>query len=62
MIVFFADSPKENHFRLIRLHLGDFCGKFIDRRSRTVYQMVQGARSVRQNIAEAYRGESGKSG
>jgi restriction system protein len=29
-----------------------FCGRFIDRRSRTVDQMVQAARSGRQNIAE----------
>ncbi len=32
-----------------------FCEKFIDRRSRTVDQMVQAARSGRQNIAEASR-------
>ncbi len=30
-----------------------FCGRFIDRRSRTVDQMVQAARSGKQNIAEA---------
>ncbi len=29
-----------------------FCGRFIDRRSRTVDQMVQAARSGKQNIAE----------
>jgi restriction system protein len=29
-----------------------FCDKFIDRRSRTVDQMVQAARSGKQNIAE----------
>src|SRR5690349_5288905 len=29
-----------------------FCDRFIDRRSRTHYQMVQAARSGRQNIAE----------
>lgn len=32
-----------------------FCEKFVDRRSRTVDQMVQGARSGRQNIAEGSR-------
>lgn len=32
-----------------------FCGRFIDRRSRTVDQMVQAARSGRQNIAEGSR-------
>ncbi len=32
-----------------------FCGKFLDPRSRTVDQMVQAARSGRQNIAEASR-------
>jgi len=32
-----------------------FCEKFIDRRSRTVDQMVQAARSGRQNIAEGSR-------
>ena len=30
----------------------DFCGRFVDQRSRTVDQMVQAARSGRQNIAE----------
>ena len=29
-----------------------FCGRFIDRRSRTIDQMVQAARSGKQNIAE----------
>jgi len=29
-----------------------FCGRFLDRRSRTIDQMVQAARSGRQNIAE----------
>src|SRR5207244_12173236 len=29
-----------------------FCGRFVDRRSRTVDQMVQAARSGKQNIAE----------
>lgn len=29
-----------------------FCGRFIDRRSRTDDQMVQAARSGKQNIAE----------
>jgi restriction system protein len=32
-----------------------FCGKFLDPRSRTVDQMVQAARSGRQNIAEGSR-------
>ncbi len=32
-----------------------FCEKFLDSRSRTVDQMVQAARSVRQNIAEGSR-------
>jgi four helix bundle suffix protein len=32
-----------------------FCGKFLDSRSRTVDQMVQAARSGRQNIAEGSR-------
>jgi four helix bundle suffix protein len=32
-----------------------FCGRFVDRRSRTVDQMVQAARSGRQNIAEGSR-------
>jgi four helix bundle suffix protein len=33
----------------------DFCARFINQRSRTVDQMVQGARSGRQNIAEGSR-------
>jgi hypothetical protein len=32
-----------------------FCDRFIDKRSRTVDQMVQAARSGRQNIAEGSR-------
>jgi restriction system protein len=32
-----------------------FCGKYLDSRSRTVDQMVQAARSGRQNIAEGSR-------
>jgi restriction system protein len=32
-----------------------FCSRFLDRRSRTVDQMVQAARSGRQNIAEGSR-------
>jgi four helix bundle suffix protein len=32
-----------------------FCGRFMDKRSRTVDQMVQAARSGRQNIAEGSR-------
>jgi len=32
-----------------------FCGRFIDKRSRTCDQMVQAARSGRQNIAEGSR-------
>lgn len=32
-----------------------FCGRFLDQRSRTVDQMVQAARSGRQNIAEGSR-------
>ncbi len=32
-----------------------FCGKFLDPRSRTVDQMMQAARSGRQNIAEGSR-------
>ena len=32
-----------------------FCEKFLDSRSRTVDQMVQAARSGRQNIAEGSR-------
>src|SRR4051794_1380257 len=32
-----------------------FCARFLDRRSRTVDQMVQAARSGRQNIAEGSR-------
>ncbi len=30
-----------------------FCGRFVDRKSRTTDQMVQAARSAKQNIAEA---------
>src|SRR3982751_3908585 len=33
----------------------DFCERFLDKRSRTVDQMVQAARSGRQNIAEGSR-------
>ena len=33
----------------------DFCARFLDRRSRTVDQMVQAAHSGRQNIAEGSR-------
>ena len=33
----------------------DFCARFVDKRSRTVDQMVQAARSGRQNIAEGSR-------
>jgi restriction system protein len=33
----------------------EFCGRFLDQRSRTVDQMVQAARSGRQNIAEGSR-------
>jgi four helix bundle suffix protein len=33
----------------------DFCARFVDQRSRTVDQMVQAARSGRQNIAEGSR-------
>lgn len=33
----------------------DFCARFLDQRSRTVDQMVQAARSGRQNIAEGSR-------
>jgi restriction system protein len=33
----------------------EFCGRFLDKRSRTVDQMVQAARSGRQNIAEGSR-------
>jgi hypothetical protein len=33
-----------------------FCERFIDKRSRLVDQMVQAARSGRQNIAEGSRG------
>lgn len=33
----------------------DFCSRFVDQRSRTVDQMVQAARSGRQNIAEGSR-------
>ena len=32
-----------------------FCDRFVDKRSRTVDQMVQSARSGRQNIAEGSR-------
>lgn len=32
-----------------------FCERFVDKRSRTVDQMVQAARSGRQNIAEGSR-------
>lgn len=32
----------------------EFCGKYIDKRSRTCDQMVQAARSGKQNIAEGY--------
>jgi len=35
-----------------------FCGRFLDQRSRTVDQMVQAARSGRQNIAEGSRAAS----
>jgi len=33
----------------------DFCTRFVDKRSRTIDQMVQAARSGRQNIAEGSR-------
>ncbi len=32
-----------------------FCDRFLDKRTRTVHQMVQAARSGRQNIAERQR-------
>lgn len=32
----------------------EFCGRYIDRRSRTTDQMIQAARSGKQNIAEGY--------
>jgi len=38
-----------------------FCARFIDRRSRTVDQMVQAARSGRQNIAEGSRASASSS-
>ncbi len=38
-----------------------FCGKFVDSRSRTVDQMVQAARSGRQNIAEGSRAAAASS-
>src|SRR3954447_11116459 len=38
-----------------------FCERFIDRRSRTVDQMVQAARSGRQNIAEGSRASAASS-
>lgn len=31
-----------------------FCEKYIDKRSRTIDQMIQAARSGKQNIAEGY--------
>src|SRR3954451_5876831 len=37
---------------------GSFCARFLDKRSRTVDQMVQAARSERQNIAEGSRRSS----
>lgn len=39
----------------------EFCGKFIDPRSRTHDQMVQAARSNPQNVAEGFMAESLKS-
>ena len=38
-----------------------FCGRFLDQRSRTVDQMVQAARSGRQNIAEGSRASAASS-
>ena len=38
-----------------------FCDRFVDRRSRTVDQMVQAARSGRQNIAEGSRASASSS-
>lgn len=38
-----------------------FCGRFLDKRSRTVDQMVQAARSGRQNIAEGSRSTAASS-
>src|SRR2546422_6783995 len=38
-----------------------FCERFVDRRSRTVDQMVQAARSGRQNIAEGSRAAAASS-
>jgi hypothetical protein len=39
----------------------DFCARFIDGRSRTRDQMVQAARSGRQNIAEGSRASAASS-
>lgn len=39
----------------------DFCARFLDQRSRTVDQMVQAARSGRQNIAEGSRASAASS-
>ena len=36
----------------------DFCDRYIDKRSRTTDQMVQAARSGKQNIAEGYMEKS----
>lgn len=36
----------------------EFCQRYINRRSRTVDQMVQAGRSGKQNIAEGYSGQS----
>src|SRR4051794_34629499 len=38
-----------------------FCERFVDKRSRTVDQMVQAARSGRQNIAEGSRASAASS-
>lgn len=48
----YRDLKSFQHAELVYDATVRFCDRFIDRRSRTIDQMVQAARSGRQNIAE----------
>ena len=48
----YRDLKSFQHAELVYDANVRFCDRFIDRRSRTIDQMVQAARSGRQNIAE----------
>ena len=48
----YRDLKSFQHAELVYDAMVGFCDRFIDRRSRTHDQMVQTARSGRQNIAE----------